>query len=259
MNAVPEMITTAPFDRPRGARAALGSNDVHGWLVELDEVSGEFYRRHREVLSADEVARADRFHFDHHRRRFVVARGALRYLLSRFLGVAPEEICFGYGPAGKPFVKVPATDCAVYFNVTHADNLAVIGITRAGEIGIDLECIRELPEWEQVARATFTSEHVEALRACDEAHRPELFFRTWTREEARVKALGVGLGAEGPAREAADLRLQTNSVPPAFLLSFAVPRSARLLPIRRWMGEAMHASVLPSANGAAGGNRSTCC
>jgi len=134
-----------------------------------------------------------------------------------------------------------------------------VGITRAGEIGIDLERVRVFSDWEQVAIATFSSEQVEALRACAEAWRPEMFFRAWTREEARVKALGVGLGDDGRVRDAAGLRVQTFQIPPSFLLSFAVPFWAYVPPLRTWEGEAVHASFSASASGSAEGIRPTCC
>ena len=259
MNAAPEMMMSVRNEHPRVAIPELGSNDVETWLIELDAGSADFPQPSRAVLSVDEAARADRFHFDRHRRRFVVTRGALRVLLSRHLGIDPAEVCFGYGPAGKPFVKAPEKGGALFFNVTHAENFAVVGITRAGEIGVDLERVRVLPDWEQVARATFTPERVEALRACEEARSPEMFFRAWTREEALVKALGVGLGADRTARDAAGWRVQTITLPPAFLLSLAVPLAAHVLPVRTWPGEPAPATLLHSVSGPVGGVRSICC
>ena len=259
MSAALEMFTTASCDRTRWAGAVLGDIPVEGWLIELDDVPADLFVRLHGVLSAEEVARADRFHFAHHRRRFVVARGALRFLLSPHLGIEPAAIGFAYGPAGKPSVKPTHSGRALFFNVTHAENLAVVGITRAGEMGVDLERVRVLPDWEHVARATFTAEEVEALRASSEACRPELFFRMWTREEARVKALGVGLGDGGPTRAAAGWRVQTFSVPPSFLLSVAVPLSARVLPLRQWEGEVACASLSQITRGSSGEDRPTCC
>ncbi len=58
------------------------------------------------MLTADEVTRADRFHFDRHRRRFIVRRGVLRLLLAEYLERQPEELRFEEGEKGKPFVKV---------------------------------------------------------------------------------------------------------------------------------------------------------
>jgi len=249
MNAALEGIMSVSSDRPRVASAELGSNRVEVWLIELDDVSAALFTRLCGVLSDDEVARANRFHFDRHRRCFVVTRGALRFLLSRHLSVAPDEICFGYGPVGKPFVVARESGRELAFNVSHAENLAVVGITQAGEIGVDLERVRELPDWEQVATATFSAEQVETLRACAEAERPEMFFRMWTREEARVKALGVGLGAAGTTRDAVGLYVQTSLLSPSFVLSFAVPQAACVLPIRPWAGEAALASFASSASG----------
>src|SRR3712207_7045713 len=50
----------------------------------------------RSLLSADELERAGRFHFRKDRDRFVAGRGALREILGRYAGVAPQRLRFRY-------------------------------------------------------------------------------------------------------------------------------------------------------------------
>ena len=75
-------------NRPRAP--ALGRKEVHVWRARLDQPSDEVECL-RQVLTPDELARANRFHFDEGRRHFTVARGVLRAILSCYSGIEPAE------------------------------------------------------------------------------------------------------------------------------------------------------------------------
>jgi hypothetical protein len=62
----------------------------------------ETVRALAELLSAEERCRADRYDFDRHRRRFIVARARLRQLLAMRLMTRPEAVELVYGAHGKP-------------------------------------------------------------------------------------------------------------------------------------------------------------
>ena len=83
---------------------------VRMWLIDLDAPDAD---ADSALLSSDETARAARFVFDHHRRRFVAGRAALRRILGAEVGRAPETLTFEYSPAGKPSLPtaspVPST------------------------------------------------------------------------------------------------------------------------------------------------------
>ncbi|HYL06858.1 MAG TPA: hypothetical protein VE075_12505, partial [Thermoanaerobaculia bacterium] len=93
---------------PRSAAGlALPSGEIQLWAVALDPAPDAVERLGRS-LAPDEWERARRFRFEIHRRRYVVGRGVLRALLGGYLGIAPEEVAFSYGPRGKPFLAGPA-------------------------------------------------------------------------------------------------------------------------------------------------------
>jgi 4'-phosphopantetheinyl transferase len=81
---------------------ALEVGDLHIWRVWLDQQSAVYLSQLGQLLSPDEQERAARFHFPHHRERYIVARGTLRLLIGRYLACQPESINFSYGPQGKP-------------------------------------------------------------------------------------------------------------------------------------------------------------
>src|SRR4051812_36492284 len=93
--------------REAAAMAGEGGGDsvaIRIWQAELDRPDRQTEAL-ANLLSADESARADRFRFEIHRKRFIVGRGLLRVLLGRTLGVAPETIAFAYGALGKPSLQ----------------------------------------------------------------------------------------------------------------------------------------------------------
>lgn len=172
---------------------------VDVWRIALDPPD-ETVAELRELLSADELARANRFRFARHRRRFTVARGALRRLLGAYLGSPPEAIRFAYGEREKPrLAEAPATDtglevgAGLEFNLSHSSELALLAVTAGTEVGVDLELLRPLEDALAISERFFSAPEREALAAVPETEREEAFFRCWTRKEAYVKAVGDGI------------------------------------------------------------------
>ncbi|MDH3283991.1 MAG: 4'-phosphopantetheinyl transferase superfamily protein [Acidobacteriota bacterium] len=170
---------------------AVGEFEIHVWRVELEQpavvVDGL-----RGLLAEDELARASRFYFEEHRRRFIVARAALRRILGRYLGLDPDRVAFSYEPKGKPAIA-GGSDMDLQFNVTHTDDLALYAVTRGRPVGIDVELRREMPEALRIARRFFTADEVDWLRDHRPEERSDAFLTLWTRKEAYVKAIGEGL------------------------------------------------------------------
>ncbi|CAG4882932.1 putative 4'-phosphopantetheinyl transferase HetI [Georgfuchsia toluolica] len=146
------------------------------------------------LLSAAERRRASRFAFVRDRRRYIVARAQLRRLLGTRLQVRPEAVEFVYGESGKPALAQPFADSELHFSVTHADDFAAYAFSRGCEIGVDIEAVRIMPEAATLAAQFFSQRENAAYRALDACDQPLGFFNCWTRKEAFVKALGIGLG-----------------------------------------------------------------
>ena len=186
MTTQPESWRTPP------ARLLLGKDEAHVWRVVLDQttpVTQAFLR----ILSPDELERAARYHFQKDRDHFVVARGGLRTILSRYLNVEPARLLFCYDAYGKPSLSEPSGRPPLRFNVSHAHGLALYGFTLDRRIGIDIEHIREDFASEQIAERFFSQREVAMLRALPVEMKTEGFFNCWTRKEAYIKAIGHGL------------------------------------------------------------------
>lgn len=149
-------------------------------------------RRLRESLSGDERGRAERFVFEVHRRRFTAARGLLREVLGGELRIEPAAVRFDYGPRGKPALARDL-ETELRFNVSHAQERALLAVARGLELGVDIEAVREGIDTTAIAKRFFSPLERSALLALPEAARADAFFTIWTRKEAYVKLLGGGL------------------------------------------------------------------
>ena len=109
---------------PAPESLSLSSGEVHVWRASLAQPV-EAQERFLRTLDLEERERASRFHFEKHRRRFIVGRGVLRLLLGRYLEIAPEAVRFAYGPYGKPSLGREHGARRLRFNASHSHELAV--------------------------------------------------------------------------------------------------------------------------------------
>src|ERR1700693_2272020 len=170
----------------------LLKNEVHIWRASL-EMDSPALGRFEGLLADDERIRAERFVFDRDRNRFIAARGVLRDVLGRYLQRPPHAIDFVYGPRGKPAIASGVERPPIHFNLSHAHGLALIGITRKREIGIDVELIRPDFATEDIAKRYFSPKEIDCLNRLPGERTTEAFFLCWTRKEAYIKAKGDGL------------------------------------------------------------------
>lgn len=196
------------FKSPGALR--LGVSELQIWDFPL-VVSESAFATCSGLLSDDERQRASQFRFERDARRFVVARGSARSILSGYIGTPPHKLRFVYSAHGKPSLGHNQID--LRFSVSHAGDRAILGITQGQEVGVDIEAIRNDVEHEKLAERFFSAqEHRElSLLSPDEGVRA--FYRCWTCKEAFLKAQGVGLArsldsfdvdlGSGPARLAA--------------------------------------------------------
>nr|WP_199308372.1 4'-phosphopantetheinyl transferase HetI [Aphanizomenon flos-aquae] len=177
---------------PAPKKLDLLLNDVHIWRINLnsDELQLQFFR---ETLSSDEIARAERFYFPEHRQRFMAGRGTLRAILGQYLDIAPKQVEFEYQPRGKPLLAAKFADKGLLFNLSHSQDLALLGISYQHQIGVDLEYIRTMSDLEGLAKRFFSAREYEYLRLLSLAQQQQIFFRYWTCKEAYLKATGDGL------------------------------------------------------------------
>ncbi|MEZ0168137.1 4'-phosphopantetheinyl transferase superfamily protein [Microvirga sp. TS319] len=159
----------------------------------LDE-RPEFVREMGTCLTEDERRRANNLTWERDRRRFVVTRGRLRHFLGSRLGIPPSDIELEYGPHGKPRLSRRMPAQGLHFGVSRSGDLAVIALSDAREVGVDIEEVRPVAEADDIAALCFSVAEQESYHTLPPGERPDGFMRRWTRLEAISKALGCGLG-----------------------------------------------------------------
>jgi len=190
---------TLPFSRHLGSRLS-----VDLWLADLDGGSDDAST----PLDDPERARAARFVFDHDRRRYLAAHRLLRELLAMRNEIAADALAIAVGPHGKPHL----VDRRCAFNLSHSGGVALIGIADNGEVGVDVEVLRPTPELDALVRSHFSAGERRAMESVAHGARDLAFLVGWTRKEACLKAVGVGLDID-PASIDAGIGVGARSLP----------------------------------------------
>ena len=189
-NTIPTQSWALSEWRTPPSRPIARRGEVHVWRVSLIVSQTS---KLEAILDRDELARADRFRFQKDRDRFIVARGALRTILAGYFQTRPAALRFSYSSYGKPTVGDALAAAALRFNLSHANELAVVAVTCGREIGIDIEHIRAEFAAGEIAERYFSRREILQLRALPADLQTEAFFNCWTRKEAYIKARGLGL------------------------------------------------------------------
>lgn len=168
----------------------LTPGEVHVWRIRLD-IADDSWRALASLLTNDERIKAERFHFEKHRRRHIVGRAALRTLLGQYLDRSPQLIEFSYNSHGKP--RLARSDSGIRFNLSHTEEIMLVAFALDSEVGIDIESLMRDVDCMDVGQRWFSGLEGQALRALPEDARRDAFFRIWSRKEAYIKARGDGI------------------------------------------------------------------
>lgn len=138
-------------------------------------------------LSAAEARR--RRDMPHHRaHEFGVSRHCVRRLIAHRLRCDPLSIQIATPAGGKPYVlRNP-----LHFSISHHRGYTAIALA-SHPIGIDIMQAHPQPHLVTIAKRVFQPHDVTQLMMLDGKKRLSMFFKLWTRHEAVVKAMGVGL------------------------------------------------------------------
>lgn len=166
----------------------LSLDDAHVWLADLRKPD-EVLLRMQNFLMPEEKLRAAKFLQQEAKRNFILVRGALRCLLAKYLHCIPQEIQFSQNEHGKLFL--PQT--GLEFNLSHSKDFALFAFAWKRPLGVDIEFMRPALYAEDVARKFFAAKEIASLFALPEEQRKVAFFQCWSRKEAFIKALGVGI------------------------------------------------------------------
>ncbi|MFI9269601.1 4'-phosphopantetheinyl transferase family protein [Kitasatospora sp. NPDC052896] len=178
------------------AGAGLDAAEAEVWWVAVDPESTAAAEAGEAVLSAAERERAAAFARPVDRALYRVAHVALRVVLGSCLGIPAGEVSFSRavcpgcgGPHGRPEVVGGGVD----FSLTHATGAAVIALARR-PVGVDVEQRAAFagPAGLEVGGQLHPAEQAE-LAVLPVAERADGLLRCWTRKEAYLKGVGIGI------------------------------------------------------------------
>ncbi len=159
------------------------------------------------LLDEAELLRLSRMRSPSKAGEFVGSRAAVRRILSELLGTAPELISLGRRPCpgcgdlghGPPMVSHPHSQ--LWISLSHTSGFGAFAVADT-PVGVDVERLRRAPvdDLAPVALSPAEAAHVRTLP--DGLERERAFLSCWTRKEAVLKAVGVGLATELTVLEA---------------------------------------------------------
>jgi hypothetical protein len=108
---------------------------------------------------------------------------------------------------GKPVIDAPAG-----MSVSYSGDLCLLAVNGAGDVGVDMEVVREDLDFMGIAKACFAPAEILLLEALRGRRRVENFFALWTGKEAVLKFLGQGIAGGMAWPCLADLQLGGRAV-----------------------------------------------
>ena len=180
----------------------LEEAEIDIWCVPINESLLNYLDSLTSILSNAELVRLKKFRFEEDQQRFVISHAVLRVLLAGYLKMQAQDIRFSIGLQGKPSLE-PEMKQSITFNISHSGDMALLAFSTGRSLGVDIEFIHELPEFENLITRFFsqTERNCFALLNSEQNvdailtrwRRNIAFFTCWTRKEAFIKARGNGL------------------------------------------------------------------
>jgi 4'-phosphopantetheinyl transferase len=170
------------------------SDSVDVVLIDLAAASDLIEAAERDVprLSADDCARVESLAHDPERQRtWRALRIATRIVLERFAGTGFRKRDFEIEDYGRPALGAGAP----YFNVSRSGHVALVAVSKAVAVGVDIEHVRPLSMTEErrcriLAAAARLNGGQPSSQALDDAR----VLEAWVCLEAGAKVRGTGIG-----------------------------------------------------------------
>jgi len=140
-----------------------------------------------EFLSSDRQRKVERLHFTVDKRVSLYSELLLKKIAALYLAIHPNKVIVATYAYGKPYIKGHAD---FYFSISHTRSLIVLAVG-VSLLGIDVECCTNLLHVPSVV-SHFSQEEQIYIENYSEKKK-EVILEIWTKKEAYLKALGLGL------------------------------------------------------------------
>ena len=190
----------------------LSLDRVYIWRVSLDQSaanSASHIASWRAMLSVEELCKSEKFSSKKLCHDYIASHAALRFVLGHCLGVSPASVQYANEPVSgnqsglasasttKPTLLLVGKRinqrASLHFNLSHTKGAALIGVALGRELGVDIEWRRPLGDLHNMAKTVMSKLEFEQWLAMPSGERTRGFYNLWTRKEAYLKAIGLGL------------------------------------------------------------------
>lgn len=163
--------------------AFLRDGQVDIWSFELNHP-------HWGDLSEEELLHSQSFHQREHQIQYASGRSILKAILNQYVDLPPlNRVIFDKNEFGKLYLKAYPF---LQFNLTHARNKALVIVGHEHPVGIDLEYHQPVKIFE-LSELLYSTDEIEVLKNLPYYMQSLSFFNFWTKKEAFIKAIGMGL------------------------------------------------------------------
>jgi 4'-phosphopantetheinyl transferase len=119
------------------------------------------------------------------------ANAALALICAAAAGAPAVGAVWRQTPRGQPVAPH-----GMRVSLSHASGVAAVAIGRDAAVGVDVERRDRVVDIDGLARDVLDDDELQAWRREPGGRRKDAFLRLWTRKEAVLKALGVGLAGD---------------------------------------------------------------
>ncbi|AMR33656.1 hypothetical protein A0256_20590 [Mucilaginibacter sp. PAMC 26640] len=166
----------------------LNECDVHVYRIQIS-ANLQLLDLFSTVLTQAEKDRGGSYFQQKDRQRFVISRGAQRYILSRYLSIPAHQLIFALGANKKPYLFTNKS-AGLHYNISHAGDWIILVVAKS-TVGADVEYKDPGFNFQDILTDNFSADENSFI---DEKDSRERFYLLWTRKEALLKATGKGLG-----------------------------------------------------------------
>lgn len=196
----PALLDSLLSDPPTRPVDADGRSGLGIWRIATDAVSDADLDVGRQWLDDAERDQASSYVRAELRRAYEVAHAAARLVLGAVTGAAPEEVVWGRHACpgcGEPHGRPRAEGADVEFSLSHTPGQILVAVADV-PVGVDVE---RLPEDPLALGGLLHPDEGAEIRAAangtlDGGRASVRFIRAWSRTEAYLKGLGIGLGRD---------------------------------------------------------------
>jgi len=169
---------------PLGQLRLPAPGTVHLWYLDLAELGNPLHRDAGKATRLDQSPRQQR----------TLRRFYLRLLLGAYLGLPGKDVKISRLIKGKPVLAGMGDPPPLDFSMANSDGCCLVGVTREGLLGVDLEREgRRVDAPARLAARYFSPDEARALGGLEPADADRAFLHTWACKEALVKAAGHGI------------------------------------------------------------------